>query len=149
MADEPLVDRTDDDLECFEHTVRSGYPQASGSNGVGSSRGTSADVETALSDAYRLAELPLKLSSVCRRVHSVLTSPSARKRRAIDEKGLMRLWADMDRFWDQFTERGAANVSKTGWVEEGDVYACTWQMFLFECCKLSNVAFCYIRSHHI
>ena len=119
------VPRTDDDLECFEHFIRSSSRECP---------------STDVAKLYQQSRLPLKLSSICRKVHSCLTGPLARKQKFVDERLLLQIWEDLDGSWDEFEAmlqlakgEGGDGVgrrsSEIGFTEEQcETYVSGWQV---------------------
>lgn len=54
----------------------------------------------------QLFSLPLHLSTICRKVHYVLTGPKATRRAEehglVDAHGMREIWDDLDLCWKQF-----------------------------------------------
>lgn len=76
---------------------------------------------------YRLASVPLKLASACRKLQQCLTGPIAQRRHSIDEGGIRSVWDALDQCSKDLNElRHRANM---GIVKEEDVtqYADAWQ----------------------
>ncbi|KAK7440186.1 hypothetical protein VKT23_017129 [Stygiomarasmius scandens] len=87
-----------------------------------------------------LFSIPLRLSAVCRKVHSVLTSRRAARRieegRGIDAEGMRDIWDGLDSCWEEFE---SLRRSFGGGVIAGEVdvqverFVSGWQIFIFEC----------------
>ncbi|KAF7441014.1 hypothetical protein PC9H_001363 [Pleurotus ostreatus] len=79
--------------------------------------------------------LPLRLSSVCRDIHAVLTgAKAARCQLDIDAEGMRRIWDGLANCWDDFDtvrRQGTSNVTEDG--VDLDRFASAWQIFIFEC----------------
>jgi hypothetical protein len=126
-------------LEYFEHTIRFPRSSSSPSGGNISSSSTYNNVVAKLDEAYRLTRLPLKLSSICRNIHLVLTSPLARKQRYFGEGMLLQVWEELDRCWEEFDVfregvngrifNGSMKGKKDSLSEEEcEIYVAGWQV---------------------
>ena len=74
--------------------------------------------------------LPLRLSSVCRDIHAVLTGAKAvRCQLDVDAEGMRRIWDGLANCWDDFDivrRQGASNVTEDG--VDLDRFASAWQV---------------------
>lgn len=138
----------DDDLVAFQQTLPSTSPRPSSSLPSPVSPTCPADTQTS-SDAThpdaslfllmtRYFSLTLNLSSVCRRIHVVLTGPKARQSPvdSLDENGLRDVWEGLERCWDDFEAVRRTGLSAGG-ISIGtmdiDRFVSSWQVFIFEC----------------
>lgn len=99
-----------------------------------------------------LFSIPLRLSSVCRRVHDVLTGDKAVKRMegcsgvGVDSRGLQEIWDRLDGCWEEF------EGVRRGGLANGDVdpmvdrFVSAWQV-IFPPFERSNYSYstCLIR----
>ena len=69
--------------------------------------------------AYRFATIPIRIASVCRDVHAVLTGPKARQREEVDEDGLQDAWDTLERCWRELD--GLRHFGTYGIVQADDV----------------------------
>ncbi|RPD66016.1 hypothetical protein L226DRAFT_454081 [Lentinus tigrinus ALCF2SS1-7] len=112
------ISLTDDDLTAFEATL----PPLGNDGGASSS----------YAFAYRFATIPIRIASLCRDVHAVLTGPKARQRDDIDEDAIQDAWEVLDRAWrdlDGLRQFGAYGIVQ---VEDIERFIDGWQIFLFE-----------------
>ncbi|KAI0748006.1 hypothetical protein C8Q80DRAFT_1336908 [Daedaleopsis nitida] len=82
--------------------------------------------------AYRFATIPIRIASVCRDVHAVLTGPKARQRDDIDEDSLQDAWDMLERCWrdlEGLRQFGAYDIVQ---MEDVERFIDGWQIFLFE-----------------
>ncbi len=106
--------RTDDDLTAFEATL----PPLGNDGGPSSS----------YAFAYRFATIPIRIASVCRDVHAVLTGPKARQRDDIDEDSLQDALDMLERCWrdlDGLRQFGAYGVVQ---MEDVERFIDGWQV---------------------
>ncbi|KAG5716270.1 hypothetical protein E4T56_gene10634 [Termitomyces sp. T112] len=84
----------------------------------------------------QLFSLPLQLSTICRRVHSVLTGSKATRRAEehglIDAQGMREIWEDLDLCWKQFDSM-RRNGSSDPESASLDQFVSAWQIYIFEC----------------
>jgi hypothetical protein len=82
----------------------------------------------------QMTRIPLRINSVCRRVHEVLTGPKAAKcaegHGLIEANGMREIWHDLDRFWRELdalkeTVLQDDDATRRTYVEQ---YACGWQV---------------------
>jgi hypothetical protein len=89
-------------------------------------------------------DLILRVATVCRRIHSVLTGPPGARQLATDRGGsintnaMRTIWDGLGRCWDKFEgarESGLwnAGVDEIFPVQDMDAFVSGWQIFLFEC----------------
>lgn len=82
---------------------------------------------------FQLFSLPLQLSSVCRKIHQVLTGPKAMKRTEehglVDAHGMREIWDDLDRCWKEFDAMRRTHSD----IFDTERYVSSWQIFIFEC----------------
>ena len=79
--------RTDDDLVAFQATL-----PAVGGNALQTSSG--------FSFVYQFAKIPLRLSTICRKVHATLTGPKARQSDGVDAVALHDTWSALSGAWE-------------------------------------------------
>lgn len=110
---------TEDDLTSFERTL----PSLDDNSGASALYAIS----------YRYATIPLRIASVCREIHAILTSPRARQSSTVDEARIHHAWETLDRCWKEFD--GLRQVGTDGFVQTEDVerFIDGWQIFIFEC----------------
>ncbi|CCM06228.1 uncharacterized protein FIBRA_08474 [Fibroporia radiculosa] len=110
---------TNEDLAAFERTLPP----------LGDNSGTSATYAF----SYRYATVPIRIASVCRDIHAVLTGPKARQSHELDEDKLHDAWETLDQCWKSFD--GLRQYGTDGFVQVEDVerYIDGWQIFIFEC----------------
>ncbi|KAK7023961.1 Zn(2)-C6 fungal-type domain-containing protein [Favolaschia claudopus] len=77
--------------------------------------------------------IPLRLSTVCRRVYFVLTGTRAARRAqdggGIDAEGMRNVWDGLEQCWEDFEVlRCRADLA-----EEFRMFISAWQLFIFEC----------------
>ncbi|TFK42735.1 hypothetical protein BDQ12DRAFT_623993 [Crucibulum laeve] len=83
--------------------------------------------------------LPLNLSGVCRKIHTVLTGPKAMRRAEehglIDANGMREIWRELDHCWQEFNslQRDAANDDHPAIRMNTERFVAGWQIFIFEC----------------
>ncbi|KAJ7468057.1 hypothetical protein FB451DRAFT_1560569 [Mycena latifolia] len=79
-------------------------------------------------------EIPLHLSSVCRRAYAVLTGPRAVRRveegGGVDAEGMWSVWDGLDQCWEAFE---ALRHRRASHAEDFHVFISAWQIFIFEC----------------
>ncbi|KAJ4488457.1 hypothetical protein J3R30DRAFT_3435911 [Lentinula aciculospora] len=90
-----------------------------------------------------LFSIPLHLSSVCRKIHAVLTGVKATRRAEVgggfDAEGMREVWEGLDRCWEEFeVVRRGTRISVGGSVVgDADIqterFVSCWQIFIFEC----------------
>ncbi|KIK63625.1 hypothetical protein GYMLUDRAFT_83637 [Collybiopsis luxurians FD-317 M1] len=154
---------SEDDLDVFQSTLlpfHAGSPR--GSSGVSYSSGPglpSPTSPTFPSHSLRpgspnsgihpylqithLFSIPLHLSSVCRKVHAILTGAKAARRAeeggGIDAEGMRDVWEGLDRCWEEFEAVRRSTGASPGGTIMGDVdiqverFVSCWQIFIFEC----------------
>ncbi|KAL0947398.1 hypothetical protein HGRIS_013511 [Hohenbuehelia grisea] len=80
--------------------------------------------------------LPLRVSAVCRRVHSVLTGAKATRAQeagaGIDALGIRDAWDGLDACWEEFEALRCKGVSVTDEGVDVDRFVSAWQIFIFE-----------------
>jgi hypothetical protein len=82
-----------------------------------------------------LFSLPLRISTICRKVHTILTGRDARRRAdrgiSTEADGLQEVWDGLDTCWTECDaiRRDAVGISG----EEMEQYIGSWQIFIFEC----------------
>ncbi|KXN90525.1 hypothetical protein AN958_04197 [Leucoagaricus sp. SymC.cos] len=131
-----------DDLDVFQrlipsfgvesqHLLHQPYPER-----------TQLSAAKSFEELTQMTRLPLRINSVCRRVHEVLTGTKAAKcaeeHGLIEANGMWEIWRDLDRFWRELealkeTVSHDDDPTRRAYVEQ---YACGWQIFLFECHSL-------------
>ncbi|KAI0374770.1 hypothetical protein BV20DRAFT_934666 [Pilatotrama ljubarskyi] len=112
------ISLSDEDLAAFEATLPP----------LGNDAGPSA----AYAFAFRFANIPIRIASVCREVHAVLTGPKARHRDDLDEEKLQDAWDTLDRCWrdlDNLRQWGTRGIVQ---AEDVERFIDGWQIFLFE-----------------
>ncbi|KAJ3565842.1 hypothetical protein NP233_g7386 [Leucocoprinus birnbaumii] len=94
----------------------------------------------------QMTRIPLRINSVCRRVHEVLTGAKAARcaeeHGLIEANGMREIWHDLDRFWCELdavkeTILQDDDATRRAYLEQ---YACCWQLFIFECHNLIREA---------
>lgn len=132
----------DDDLVAFQYTLPSTSPRPSSS--LPSPVSPSCSVDSQSPDAHtdaslfalttRYFSLTLNLSNVCRRIHTLLTGPKARRNPAgiLDENGLRDVWEGLERCWDEFEAVRRSGLGNIGGMDV-DRFVSSWQIFIFEC----------------
>lgn len=108
--------RSEDDLHAFQATlplVAPHSPPAAVNN---------------YSIALRYSKTPIRLSSICRKVHAALTGPKARQRDEIDEDRLRVAWKELEIAWDELD--ALRNFGTAGIVHSEDVdrFVNGWQV---------------------
>ena len=108
--------RSEDDLHAFQATlplVAPHSPPAAVNN---------------YSIALRYSKTPIRLSSICRKVHAALTGPKARQRDEIDEEQLRMAWDELEIAWDELD--ALRNFGTAGIVHSEDVdrFVNGWQV---------------------
>ncbi|KAF9072918.1 hypothetical protein BDP27DRAFT_1319641 [Rhodocollybia butyracea] len=86
---------------------------------------------------------PLHLSSVCRKIHAVLTGVKATRRieegGGVDAEGMREVWEGLDRCWEEFEaiRRGSNASAGSSMAGDADIqierFVSGWQIFIFEC----------------
>ncbi|KAJ3774794.1 hypothetical protein EV361DRAFT_877488 [Lentinula raphanica] len=94
-------------------------------------------------EVTHLFSIPLHLSSVCRKIHAVLTGAKATRRvelgGGIDAEGMREIWEGLDRCWEKFEAVRRNTSASAGGSMVGDVdiqterFVSCWQIFIFEC----------------
>ncbi|KAF5372942.1 hypothetical protein D9758_001674 [Tetrapyrgos nigripes] len=87
-----------------------------------------------------LFSIPLRLSGVCRKVHSILTSKRAVRRMeaggGVDAEGMRGIWDGLDSCWEEFDSLrrsfGGGNIGAEVDVQV-ERFVSGWQIFIFEC----------------
>ncbi|KAJ6618357.1 hypothetical protein B0H10DRAFT_2030566 [Mycena sp. CBHHK59/15] len=78
--------------------------------------------------------IPLRLSSVCRRVYVVLTGARAARRaqdgRGVDAEGMRNVWDGLEQCWEDFETLRHRPGDLT---EDFHRFISAWQIFIFEC----------------
>ncbi|KAJ4479505.1 hypothetical protein C8R41DRAFT_843688 [Lentinula lateritia] len=90
-----------------------------------------------------LFSIPLHLSSVCRKIHAVLTGAKASRTAelggGVDAEGMREVWEGLDTCWDEFEaiRRGISTSAGGSMLGDVDVwterFVSCWQIFIFEC----------------
>ncbi|KAH7869669.1 uncharacterized protein C8R40DRAFT_1058698 [Lentinula edodes] len=90
-----------------------------------------------------LFSIPLHLSSVCRKIHAVLTGAKASRTAelggGVDAEGMREVWEGLDSCWDEFEALRRGISTSAGGSMLGDVdirterFVSCWQIFIFEC----------------
>jgi len=133
-----------DDLDAFQITLPTPDPDGSsfspGPSSVTSNRPHSGHgiVQTkfqrgsSVQSLLRLSQLfclPIQLSTIARRVHSVLTGPKAVQRAEehglVDAHGMREIWDDLDHCWEAFDVMRTSSE-----VSDIEPYVSTWQVSL-------------------
>ena len=134
-----ILNRNIDDLDVFQNTFPTPGPDGSNFSPGPSSvtlhsghgvvqakfqRGSSVQSLLRLSQLF---SLPLQLSTIARRVHSVLTGPKAVRRAEehglVDAHGMREIWDDLDHCWDAFD---GMRTSSEG--SDTELYVSAWQV---------------------
>lgn len=89
--------------------------------------GSSASAVYALAHTY--ASVPIRISDVCRQVHS-LTSPKARRSLSVDEESLNYAWNTLDRCWKELDDirRQIGTNDQLIDVEDMERFINAWQV---------------------
>lgn len=77
---------------------------------------------------FRYTALPLRISSVCRIVHTALTGPKARQTEGVKEELLHKAWGSLDRCWQDLEglrQIGTADIIE---VEDMERFIHGWQV---------------------
>lgn len=102
--------RSDEDLVAFKATLPSPPPI---------NDATSGRPAASYAHAYRFADMPIRVSSICRKVHSALTGPRARQNDDVDEEKLLESWVALDRCWRELDDLRHYGLS--GILQEEDI----------------------------
>ncbi|TFK76606.1 hypothetical protein BDN72DRAFT_831189 [Pluteus cervinus] len=79
--------------------------------------------------------IPLKLASICRKVHTVLVGAKATRMAEsgiINSQAIYEIWAGLDKCWDSFEALRRGDITFEGGCDI-DHFASAWQIFIFEC----------------
>ncbi|KIP09099.1 hypothetical protein PHLGIDRAFT_126553 [Phlebiopsis gigantea 11061_1 CR5-6] len=110
---------SDDDLAVFEGTLPAR---------TDSSPGFSIYIFT-----FRYVAVPLRISSVCRIIHTALTGPMAKQREGVKEDLLNKVWGSLDRLWQDLEDLRKFGTGEIIEVEDMERFIHGWQIFIFEC----------------
>ena len=139
----------DDDLLAFQHTLPPTSSWTSLALSLPSPVSPTCPIDTqshndpAHPDASLFiltTRLTLNLSTVCRRIHAILTGPKAHRSPvdSLDENGLRGIWEGLERCWDEFVA-ARRNILGAGSITIGSIsigrFVSNWQIFIFECHK--------------
>jgi len=151
---------SEDDLEVFQSTLPPFYATSPHGSGVSYASGgglpspNSPTFPVSLRDSSpnsgthpylqvtHLFSIPLHLSSVCRKIHMILTGVKAARRAedggGIDAEGMREIWEGLDRCWEEFESVRRGTSAATGGAVVGDDiqierFVSCWQIFIFEC----------------
>ncbi|KAJ3741826.1 hypothetical protein DFH05DRAFT_1558769 [Lentinula detonsa] len=88
-----------------------------------------------------LFSIPLHLSSVCRKIHAILTGAKAAHKAEvsgrIDAEGMREIWDGLDRCWEEFEAIRRGTSASAGGSMDVDIqterFVSCWQIFIFEC----------------
>ncbi|KAF8630397.1 hypothetical protein AX15_002951 [Amanita polypyramis BW_CC] len=82
----------------------------------------------------QLTAMPFRLSSVCRKVHDVLTGAKAARlveeHNLIDANGMREIWDELDQCWRGFV---ALKINSTNGTASAEYFVDAWLIFVFEC----------------
>ncbi|KAJ7443856.1 hypothetical protein FB451DRAFT_1149544 [Mycena latifolia] len=136
---------TEDDIDAFQNIINtSPYPSPGPPSLLPGTHGPSVEVlhfHPPLGAAIHSHgnttegfEIPLQLSSVCRRVCAVLTGTRATYRAheggGVDAEGMRNIWDGLEQCWDAFEGLRNRPASLAG---ESQMFISGWQIFIFEC----------------
>ncbi|KAF8078106.1 hypothetical protein FPV67DRAFT_1405405 [Lyophyllum atratum] len=126
----------DDDFESFQHTLYAFGVDNPGISGPPSPPESLRPISAAqaLFSTSQLFTVPLQLSAVCRKVHTVLTGPKATRRAEehglIDAHGMREIWEDLDRCWQQFDIMRRSGSSEQESLDR-EQFISAWQVSRF------------------
>ncbi|KAI0079977.1 hypothetical protein K474DRAFT_438548 [Panus rudis PR-1116 ss-1] len=83
--------------------------------------------------AYRYAAVPLRISDVCREIHTALTGPKARRNEVVNEGTLVYVWNTLDLCWKELEDLRQLVTGDVLDPEDVERYINGWQIFIFEC----------------
>nr|WMI31375.1 ZCP1 [Flammulina filiformis] len=120
----------DDDLDTFQRTLPPyGYSSPGSSPYLSGSH--------PYTQLTHLFAIPLRISTVCRRMHTLLTGPKAARRAeeggGVDGEGIREILDGLQRCWEDLESvkrPGAIDMEVDSQVER---FASAWQIFVFEC----------------
>ncbi|KAF9453286.1 hypothetical protein P691DRAFT_720161 [Macrolepiota fuliginosa MF-IS2] len=144
---------TNDDLDTFQRLIpsfASSYAGGGAVSNLGSQHllhqqyheRSQLSLAKSVEELSQMSRIPLRINTICRRVHEVLTGVKAAKcaeeHGLIEANGMREIWRDLDRCWrelDVLKESilQAEDPTRRGYIEQ---YACGWQIFIFECHNL-------------
>ncbi|KAK0197559.1 hypothetical protein F5146DRAFT_1015875 [Armillaria mellea] len=136
---------TEDDLDTFQSTLP---PYNFGLNSASGLSSPSSSSFMASSHPYlqvtHLFSIPLHLSSVCRKVHAVLTGAKAARKAeegaGVDGEGMREVWEGLERCWGEFEELKRPNGMESETDAQVERFASAWQIFIFECYNIIREA---------
>ncbi len=125
--------RTEDDLDTFQSTLP---PYNFGLNSASGLSSPSSSSFMASSHPYlqvtHLFSIPLHLSSVCRKVHAVLTGAKAARKAeegaGVDGEGMREVWEGLERCWGEFEELKRPNGMESETDAQVERFASAWQV---------------------
>lgn len=78
--------------------------------------------------AYQYAKIPLRISAICRQVHSALTGPKARQRNQIDASRVHEAWNSLAHAWDELESLRHFGTTDAMSPEEVERFINGWQV---------------------
>ncbi|KAI0705833.1 hypothetical protein BC835DRAFT_1445328 [Cytidiella melzeri] len=82
---------------------------------------------------FHCMSIPVRISSICRTIHAVLTGPLARPSDHVKEELLEKVWVGLDKCWTDLDSLRGADAGEILDSEDLDRFVNGWQIFIFEC----------------
>ena len=72
--------------------------------------------------------MPLRISSVCRIIHTALTGPKAKQQDGVKEDLLNKVWGSLDRLWQDLEDLRKFGTGEIIEVEDMERFIHGWQV---------------------